>query len=164
MGTRGAIARLTDEGFSGRYHHWDSYPTGLGKTLWDAWHVYFQADTDAMLTYLIDQHPAGWSSINASDFSLPPGYDSGAAPACYCHGERNSVSHTVTHDNAAGSGCEWVYVFSGDMMTIFEARNRDDTRMVGLFGRGNPVAGWHLVADIDLAGDEPDWNAIEARE
>src|SRR5438105_1543718 len=34
MSTRSIIARATGEGtFKGVYHHWDGYPTGLGKYL-----------------------------------------------------------------------------------------------------------------------------------
>ena len=34
MSTRSLIARKTEDGFEGTYHHWDGYPTGLGYTLW----------------------------------------------------------------------------------------------------------------------------------
>lgn len=77
MATRGAIARLRSCEplvFAGAYHHWDSYPTGLGKTLWELYHGHFQKDLEAMLQTLIDAHPAGWSSIHSSDFSQTPGF------------------------------------------------------------------------------------------
>ena len=79
MSTRAAIARAVDKGdggihFEGRYHHWDGYPTGLGATLYEAYNGFFQRDLDAMLKYLVDDHPAGWSTINGSDFSLEPGF------------------------------------------------------------------------------------------
>ena len=75
MATRGAIARLNGVGrFRGVYHHWDSYPTGLGKTLFQVYQGHFGRDLDAMLRYLINDHPAGWSTINHTDFSLPAGY------------------------------------------------------------------------------------------
>lgn len=38
MGTRGAIAIRNGDGWVGVYNHWDSYPTGLGKELWDYLH------------------------------------------------------------------------------------------------------------------------------
>ena len=34
MSTRGVIARKDGDGFTGRYHHLDSYPSGLGQTLY----------------------------------------------------------------------------------------------------------------------------------
>lgn len=86
MGTRGVIARITEnESFLGRYHHWDSYPTALGKTLWDVYHGHFKRDLNRMLKYLIDDHPAGWSTINDKDFSLAPGYrELFAGPCSVC--------------------------------------------------------------------------------
>jgi hypothetical protein len=77
MSTRGSIGRWVGGNpvrFFSVYHHWDSYPSGLGKTLWDLYHGYFKEDLEAMLKVLIDDHPAGWSSINGADFNLPAGY------------------------------------------------------------------------------------------
>ena len=74
MGTRGAIVRATPDGFRGRYHHWDSYPEGLGQALWKAYHEDFKRDLPRMLRTLIDEHPAGWSSIVNVDWNLEPGY------------------------------------------------------------------------------------------
>ena len=71
MSTRGVIARLNGDGFVGRYHHWDSYPRGLGKTLWD-WAQ--QVPLDRLLKFLLDEHPAGWSTIVNTDPSFEPGY------------------------------------------------------------------------------------------
>lgn len=38
MSTRGCVAIKQDEGWRGVYNHWDSYPTGLGKEVWDYLH------------------------------------------------------------------------------------------------------------------------------
>lgn len=74
MATRGLIARKTATGLQGRYHHWDSYPSGLGQTLYTLYHGHFQGDLEKMLAVLIDEHEAGWSNINDADFSLTPGF------------------------------------------------------------------------------------------
>lgn len=77
MSTRSAIARLTGReplAFEGRYHHWDGYPTGLGRALWTLYHGHFQRDLSAMLEVLIDRHPAGWSTIIGADFTREPGF------------------------------------------------------------------------------------------
>ena len=77
MSTRGAIVRLKNgEGtqWAGVYHHWDSYPSGLGATLWDLYHGHFQKDLKGMLEVLIDEHPAGWSTIVNADWSFDPGF------------------------------------------------------------------------------------------
>jgi hypothetical protein len=90
MSTRGAIARSYEiapdvMGFRGVYHHWDSYPEGLGATLFDLYNGLFRRDLEKMLAVLIDQHPAGWSSINGADWTLPAGFkDRGDSPCAEC--------------------------------------------------------------------------------
>jgi hypothetical protein len=171
MSTRGVIARATQNGFRGVYHHWDSYPEGLGKTLWDLWHDRFNRDTKAMLETLIDQHPAGWSTIVDADFSLPIGYvkfdfssdQLPRNPQCYCHGDRHEPPVKVTQRNASGMGCEYAYVFNEktDTMTILSSFCDDGKKMIGLFGCGDPKAIWKPIAIIDLnEPNEPDWKQI----
>ena len=135
MSTRGVIARLvpSEDGikFVGRFHHWDSYPDGLGQSLWAAYrHPFFNRDLQAMLAYLIDQHPAGWSTINGATLGMPAGYDVAQyeapdgrpdfskpiphGPQCHCHGSdltRVDGELIVSHENASDIGCEWAYVF-----------------------------------------------------
>lgn len=171
MGTRGCIARLTDNGFKGRYHHWDSYPSGLGKTLWKLYHGHFQQDLNAMLRMLIDKHKAGWSTICGKDFNLKAGfielsqpeYKDSKQPICYCHGSRHESAWLVTEKNASGSGVEWVYAF--DMkrkaMLILASYNEDGTKMIGYFGCGNESAKWQIVKEVSLEDAEPNWEAIE---
>lgn len=79
MATRAAIARPNGQPgtFVGRYHHWDGYPTALGATLFTIHRTVFDGDTERMLTTLLDEHPAGWSTINGADWSLEPGYAEG---------------------------------------------------------------------------------------
>lgn len=113
MSTRGAIARLTGTlppRFRGRYHHWDSYPTGLGRMLWHLYHGHFQQDLNAMLRLLLDEHPAGWNTIVGKDFNLLPeiggfGNNTGQEnnegmdalrPQCYCHGDQSEEAWEVT--------------------------------------------------------------------
>ncbi|MGH9641828.1 MAG: hypothetical protein ACRD3Q_05335 [Terriglobales bacterium] len=75
MSTRSIIARATGEGtFKGVYHHWDGYPTGLGKYFVELLAGLFAGDLSRMLRAPIDDHPAGWSTVVGKDFSLKPGY------------------------------------------------------------------------------------------
>ncbi len=75
MSTRSCIARKTGESsFVGVYHHWDGYPSALGATLYELYNAHFHKDLAAMLSFLIDQHPAGWSTINNADFDKPAGF------------------------------------------------------------------------------------------
>jgi hypothetical protein len=87
MSTRSCIARRTgDATFIGVYHHWDGYPTALGATLYELYRGHFQRDLGRMLNFLIDQHPAGWSTINGKDFTLAAGFkaDDDTIPCAQC--------------------------------------------------------------------------------
>lgn len=177
MSTRGAIARLrsvTPLAFSGVYHHWDAYPTGLGKTLWELFHGHFKKNAPLLLETLIDRHPAGWSSILHADFKREPGFcnpltcqcqneeDEAVAPSCYCHGDRQEEAWEVTERNASGSGCEWAYAFTVDeRMLVLSSYTRSGQKMIGMFGCGDEQAIWRTVATLDLFGAEPDWSQLE---
>lgn len=74
MGTRAVIARPKGDGFEGRYHHWDGYPSGLGRTLWRLQDAATLGNTQGMIAYLIDEETVGWSTINGADWSMPKGW------------------------------------------------------------------------------------------
>ncbi len=165
MSTRGCIARVTPKGFSGRYHHYDSYPTGLGKALWHLCHGHFKGDHMAMLRLLINDHDA-WLSITNSlpdkpcaDFNLDIGYRNyvseeadpeahhlwAESPQCFCHGERSEKGWRITQD-AIGGDIEFVY-----------ALDRKGRMHISSWLDGELT----LFNIVDLAGAEPDWQAIE---
>jgi hypothetical protein len=190
MSTRSCIARITGEGtFKGVYHHWDGYPTGLGATLFRTYRRHFKRDLEGMLTFLIETHPAGWSTVNNADFKLPAGYQEAKyrrkrngdkdyskpiphGPVCYCHGERHEEPSPVTEEDDCGM--EWAYVFDTEkkVMHVLERVYTDNAvstrgtnlggrHMVGMFGCGAPGRQrWSEVATIDLDGPEPDWESL----
>lgn len=170
MSTRGGIARQSGKGFRGRFHHWDSYPEGLGATLFNLRNYHFQGDTKAMLKVLIDDHPAGWSTINGKDFNIEPAYMDytneneqlwEVTPLCYCHGARSEPSQELTEKNASNCGCEYIYVFTNDGNTMYILSSFGSYgKMIGAFGCGDPDAVWKPIAKVDLNGDEPDWENI----
>lgn len=84
MSTRSVIAEPNGDGFRGRYHHWDGYPSGVGQTLWGLYHGHFDGDTEAMRQYLIADEPVGWSTINGADFTLPKGWHDDHDPDGIC--------------------------------------------------------------------------------
>lgn len=159
MSTRAVIARPSATGFVGRYHHWDGYPSGLGAALFGLWRNRYGRDSAAMLRELVDEHPAGWSTIVGADWSHAPGWGVAGAPQCYCHGQRHESGALYTERNAQASGCEWAYVIDGASMTIARAYT-GDAPMVGMWGSGDPLARWEEVAVIDLAGEVPRWESV----
>jgi hypothetical protein len=190
MSTRGCIARSTGEGtFKGVYHHWDGYPAALGATLWELYHGHFKQDLDAMLAFLIEEHPAGWSTINDADFKLPAGYQEAKyrkkrngdddyskpvphGPICYCHGGRHEEASPITEEDDCGM--EWAYVFDvgKKLMHVLErvyadnavstaGKNLAGEHMVGMFGCGAPGhQRWAEAASVELDGREPEWDAL----
>jgi len=178
MSTNAAIARASGLGkFTGVYHHWDGYPTGLGIALWDAYHGHFAKDLPRMLAYLIDEHSAGWSTIVHKNFRYKPGWSDPckgypshegvtseqwqeayrkwqnsrmqARPQCFCHGGRHEEPQPIDQDSDAG--LEWAYVFDVEtrtMRVIYPTKN----------------AGWKLAGNVALDGDSPDWTRIECGE
>jgi len=112
MSTRSCIARLTGpNAFKGVYHHWDGYPSALGATLWRLYRTVFDRNLERMLAFLIDEHPAGWSTINDADFSLAPVF-SGKRPASTAgknmpttsSGQRGRAQAKVSPQSAT---CSW---------------------------------------------------------
>jgi len=146
MSTRGMIARLGVQPGTivGRYHHFDSYPDGLGRALWNAYHDYFHKNLWAMMKFLIDDHPAGWSTIVESDFNLAPGYYDKDQPVkifgplCYCHGHSHSLDRSIAPLQLEDmQNLDYAYVLDNQVMVILDYGN--------------------VIAEIDLNSNEPNW-------
>jgi hypothetical protein len=108
MSTRGCIARKTKDGFSGVFHHWDSYPSGLGEALWKLYHKRFNKNLDEMLKSIIDEHPEGFISIIEDRFEP---YE-------------DKMSDIITQENMNSHWCEYAYVFDDKSMIILDSKLR----------------------------------------
>src|SRR5207248_855967 len=105
--------------FLGVYNHSDSYPTWMGKHLWELLHQHYHGDVKRMLADLIDAHPGGWSAIPAL----------GDPGRCYCHkdGKRSNQSDMIfTHKDEA-SDIEWFWVFNEENNRLFVIDHRHHT-------------------------------------
>jgi hypothetical protein len=71
MGTRSVVAIPTDNGFKGKYVHWDGYPTAMAKNLHA---LVAQHGVEAVRCAVVDEH-GGWSSIDPTATSMPSHYD-----------------------------------------------------------------------------------------
>jgi hypothetical protein len=182
MSTRGCIARTNNgEGWQGVYHHWDSYPKGLGKELWDRLHSEYQGDITAFLADAIDNHPSGWSSF---------------PDKCYCHDHNfakrdgslakdssyykpSAPNGRMTSETSDPLFIEWVYAFDPETrkLAIFSHTtvNKLSPTQHGTFceewtlqyqdGTIEVIPAKYyvhkLVAIVDLDGEEPDWQMLE---
>jgi len=159
MSTRSAIARWTDKEdktWEGRYHHWDGYPSALGNQLFRLYKNRTLGDLPDMLKTLLDDHPAGWRTIVNADWELKPGFvelsnenveDLRRGPQCYCHGDRQERANLIESGDEINWNLEWAYVFDEPkrIMTILCQHSGH----------------WVRVRDVDLDGNEPDWNEIQ---
>lgn len=168
MSTRALIARKTEDGFEANYHHWDGYPSGLGLTLVELYQGHFERDAEAMLRFLLDEHPAGWSTINGQDFSKPAGFGS-PGPQCYCHGDRSETGSLITDKSNGFMGAEWLYVIDPKVsaMFIYDRRYANGNRAVQFFGvDASDVAEgvhWRVRGGVCLEDECPSmkwWEAI----
>jgi hypothetical protein len=112
MSTRSVIARSGKiEGeFAGVYVHWDGSPTTRGPLLWEIIREEFKGNLKAALVYLIDEHPAGWSSL--------------ADRTCYCHPAKSKrpefknrkpePAQVFTHEHAKRGDTDLEYLFVCD--------------------------------------------------
>ncbi|MGE0493246.1 MAG: hypothetical protein AB7S38_28820 [Vulcanimicrobiota bacterium] len=149
MATRGIIARRVGDGWHGVYHHSDSYPTGLGRTLWRFYHGISRtrptlgerlgltappdqptfSSLEEMLRFVIDEHPWGWSNLAAVAPSKPP-KDYSGPPEPYT--DRDPVYNLW-----------WVYVLDPTSLTMTVVdRLRNGSLTIGLDG---PEPNWDEV-------------------
>lgn len=150
MATRAIIARPTPgDGWEGRYHHWDGYPDELGRTLWHLPADPHLGGLGGVLRTLLDDHPAGWSSINGKDRALEPGFiedfpKRSNRPECYCHGDRSEEPWLVRSTDANHGGAEWAYVIDEPSATFSILRLLGDppVRLLGVFPMGGPEPDW----------------------
>ena len=87
MSTRSIIARKTDEGFIGTYHHWDGYPSGVGQVVAEGF------------------KKGGWEYLNdVLSHSCQPSSITNAIVVEQCQmGEEKRFSHTPTKQTVGQS-------------------------------------------------------------
>ena len=162
MATRGAIGILISRKplrWIGVYHHFDSYPAGLLRTLVEEVLPDCNWDIMTAIQHVILEHPGGWSHLFPSgiirlDPNSPSGwsYDKNAnSPQCYCHSEyflkRDGFQSGLMwgcdcEDGKEEPACnplfiEWVYLFDinrGSILvltSVQDANGRFRHKLVG---------------------------------
>lgn len=73
MSTRSNIGMYLNEKHTSliaRYHHFDGYPTGVGRSLYHHLHKAYGGNYAAMMEYIVSAD-CGWSTLNDKDLRLP---------------------------------------------------------------------------------------------
>ena len=168
MSTRGVIARPTPQGgWAGCYLHWDNYPAGRGKALWEVYHNEAHGDIEDMLRFYIDEHPGGWSTMKPLErepadvmYDATRFWSKGRySGACYCHradnGERGPEPDMPVTSDGDHCGTEYAYVLDPATHTMI---------IHEFVYAGAPTyeaRGWRLLATVDLDGPEPEWGRMQ---
>ena len=128
MSTRGCIARVHGDGFRGAYNHWDSYPTQLGKRLFE---LAQEHDLGDLLRELIDDHPAGWIFVREE---------------CLCH-VRNQQGPLVVTDQENSEWVVWAYAFDEESrsMGVFRHLQAQDWKLLEVVKLDGPPPDWRLI-------------------
>lgn len=171
MSTRGCVAIKKGDGWLGLYNHFDSYPTGLGREVWehirgkdlkqfaeellrfDDWRNYLN---EGVCEYcgkkgLGQPHSiSGMISVKRKDQvnAKKSETSSYVDPEAKNH-EHGKLEDKITPKNVENTGLEWIYVIDPirGTMTVY--------RVVYEMGSA-------LVVEIDLRdSNSPDWQAIE---
>lgn len=153
MSTRAVIAKPDGDSYVGTYHHWDGYPSGLGRTLHDAYREAFAGDVGAMVAKLVDGEPIGWSTIQGYNLELPAEWNDGMpsdetrADWYRAHGPQSYSARGETD----GFRCspdknyqEWSYVLTGPGIAIYVGSDRAPAAFV----RWNESPGWEELDNL----------------
>ncbi len=177
MATRAIIAYTVPpqhESWQGVYHHFDGYPSGLGRALQQLYQGHFQRDSARMIQALILDHPAGWSNCAGDwDQFKPIGFTeerrrqdrtplatfvehlTDPQPPIYYDDERD-VSFLTPSDLPECWDIEWLYVLN-QRVSVLTRKQRLVMLVFKLTARRPPV----LVESVDLDDSSPDWQMMD---
>lgn len=158
MSTRAYIAtkrnisntdKINDFRWRGVYNHFDGYPDGLGKAIWDRVQEYAAGGrkmTDVLNAFVdieINGHTSGWSSF--------------ASRVCYCHDPyfvmRDGVNHkkaTDTNKDIDPLFIEWVYIIDPkkESMDVLKSIEKDG-KYIHVY-----------IKTIEFTEKEPNWKEL----
>lgn len=157
MGTRSCIGYKTPKGWRGIYVHFDGYPTGVGKEVWD---FLKRNGVEGFIAFL-KSHQSGFSSFPEK---------------CYCHNYDNGGSNlkmVISSRRPNPLFMEWLYIVDRETkeLTVYtnvvvgvkgKVRLRERYLKDGVWDYGHCVAKHFKVVSLSLSSDEePNWEEIE---
>lgn len=143
MSTRSIIGTAHDGGFTGRYCHWDGYPTVRGHQIFQAY-AELNHDVEALKAYAIREGQVGyWSS-----FALPSEIES----------EASKPDH-VTCDLCHGTGLRTDATGVSMGMHLKSGKGCNGCGKTGQMRNPHKVTTWEADNGDSWASDTNDWGA-----
>ena len=150
MSTRSIIGTAHDGGFTGRYCHWDGYPTHRGPQLLDTYRELGKS----------------WEAVR--DYALKPnvtGYWSSYQPPSTYDGSKDNPSWQSTTgdgqvDSTQDCGAEWAYLLDAKGIHVLAFLHNDGTKAVGMFGSiGDGY--WDSCGIVPWDATDVDWGKVD---
>ena len=129
--------------FEGVYHHWDGYPSGVGKKLHELYNTFFNKNVQAMKQTLVDENPAGWSNI------IENWNDPKNGPVSYTmKGEPSNIIRFNSLKNlSADFGIQFIYIIDIRTKNMYIITNDDKLR--------------GFIVSLEMAVPKKTWNNLD---
>jgi len=136
MSTRSMVGKFTDKNqgqFTARYCHYDGYPSGVGQTIINNWRNNFDNSGAKIADFLLSTK-YGWSVLNDTDFTKPPGWDektTGDTPRWYDDREGEEPSHPFNNQSDLG-WIEYAYLFDTEknLLCIYQVIGNNNLQLL----------------------------------
>lgn len=147
MATRGIVARATNEGWQGRYAHWDNYPERMVEVLGE---LVARDGLDKVIQTLITQTPS-WSIIDPltkpSEVGEPSLYEAHTCVTGYGYAhtdvEVSDPSALFTHKDTDLAWADWLYVIHETMLEVRRIVRNENGQEVTVYENAYP---WESIA------------------
>lgn len=143
MATRGIVARATNEGWQGRYTHWDNYPERMVYVLGE---LVARDGVDKVVQTLITETPS-WSQIEPLAKSGEPNlYEQHALVEGYGYAHTDVTldeTDLFTQNDTELAWCEWLYIIHDTMLEVRRIERAENGHDVTVYHNAFP---WESIA------------------
>ena len=123
MSTRSCVARRTaDNGWEGRYVHFDGYPEARVPVLLD---LIYRKGVDRVRNVVIDWNTKGWSCLTGEHETLNEYQQDGRFGVVSDYGIacREGTELTISSNDIPDCFIEYVYILDDESMTVLEYKD-----------------------------------------